>query len=305
MREVLIGLFIFLFVLFNYYATMAPIKPIQVLGCLRIKDSKKHMNDYFKYHFSRGITHFEVFDDSKVPMNIDHPQISYHYVNGKKLSNEQDYIETCFRDAIEGNRFDYVMNLDDDEYLFSNHIFKETDSRCTYLPILYFGSIRTYDTGITPIDFVHRDKTVALDNKYYLQNGAFGVSNNFYYHPKSYSRKVKKRITKAFYKIPDTDIGKFNLLRDLSYNKLSGSYIHGNGMACDFQEFMWIGHYTRSNEELKSRMNDFWKSIQGLKSRFSNTEKVRKYVSQRNRSDEVDMRLHTMSSKVFLKNIQS
>lgn len=304
MKRFLIFLFVSNFCLFNLYWITSTPKKLKVLGCLRTKDSKKYMHEFFTYHLSRGITHFEVFDDSTEAMKLDYPWVTYHYVNGKKLKNEQDDVEKCFRNAITNGEFDYVMNLDDDEYLFGNHEFKKFEHRCMYLPIVYYGSIKSYNTGFTPIDFVHRDKIVKTDNKHYLKNSAYGLSTKFYYHPNKRTYKVKKRITKAIFKIPTNVSERYRMLRDLSINKRSGAYIHGNGMACDYDNYSYIGHYTRSNDDLQIRIKEFWKSIKGLSSRFSDETKVQNYIKERNRTDEVDLTLHHLASKVFLKHIQ-
>lgn len=299
MQTVLLVFFVITVLSLNYYWNFSSSPPLKVLGCLRTKDSEKYMPEFFNYHRSRGITHFEVYDDSVKAMKLNEPWITYHYVNGKKLKNEQDDIEKCFQNAIKSKNYDYVMNLDDDEYLFSNSLFKEFDARCMYFPIVYFGTIKSYKTGITPIDYVHRDKAVSPTNKHFIKNGAYGVSHKYYYHPNIHTHNVKKRRTKVIYRIPKTESENFRLIRDLSLNKIGGSYIHGNGMACELDDYSFIAHYTRSEADLKIRIDEFWKTVKGLSSRFSNEEKVNRYIKERNRTEMIDMRMHQMATKVF------
>lgn len=94
------------------------IKPT-VYACVRTKNSFKHLNEFIAFHKLVGITHFHILDDSNRPMNIQSTKyITYEYVGNIQIRNENDHLIRCMQSAILVSKADYVMNLDDDEFVY-------------------------------------------------------------------------------------------------------------------------------------------------------------------------------------------
>lgn len=227
-----------------------------------------------------GITKFYVMDDSELPMNLKASDIIYEYVGDQMIKNENENLEKCMAHALVSGEYDYVLNLDDDEFLWGNDIprFKH---RCIYLPVHFFGTRRTYNTGFTTLDFVHKDRDVQYNNKYYVNKP---LAPEFYMHHSERTMKFRNRTLKAIFRVPEEVVDRKSMFYKMKRNIKRGSIIHGYGMGCVFQDRLRIAHYTRSMEDVTRRMNTFWTNVKTLNRRFQNEKGINKYLKERDRT---------------------
>lgn len=253
---------------------------VRILGCLRTKDSRQFLDEFFKYHRAMGITTFYVMDDSEFSMNLKAPDMIYEYVGNQMIKNENENLEKCMQHGLLSGKYDYVLNLDDDEFLWG-HSFLHFKHKCVYLPVHFFGTKRTFSTGFTTLDFVHKDREVKRDNKYYVNKP---LAPEYYMHHSPNSMKFKNRTLKAIFRVPEEVVDRKSMFYKMKRNVKRGSMIHGYGMDCVFQDRLRIAHYTRSIDDVTRRMNTFWKNIKTLNRRFQNENGVRKYLKERDRT---------------------
>ena len=280
------------------------IKPVLVRGssaikihaCVRTKNSIRHLDEFIKFHSFQGITSFSFYDDS----NKDNSEffkkypnvIFYKHVNGIKIRNENHFILECMSRAIISNDIDYVLNMDDDEFLFPtikgqkikslilSHSNKWFESRwCISNALYFFGTIKSNNTGYTTIDFLNRDADV--------ESG-----DDFMFYYRSYSTRLKKRTEKAIFKVPKMARDKAELISYFGNFMKTGVMIHGYSLDCAKQNKIKVAHYTRRNEELLTRVSTFWENVHGLEKRFNNDKTIENYIKERNRTDVIDTRLH-------------
>jgi hypothetical protein len=273
-------------------------------ACVRTKDSVEFMREFLLYHTAQGIHTFSIYDDSNKPNKEFFDEfpvvVFYKYVYGIKIENENHFILECLSRAIMSNKYQFVLNMDDDEFLFStqrgwtvaNHLsynmgewFKNND--CISNALYFFGTTKSKDTGYTTIDFVNRDRDVE------------GRDFKFYY--RSYSNRLKNRIEKAIFRVPLAHSEKNDMVTTFTNRMKTGVMIHGYSMKCTKQNFIKVAHYTRGEKELEMRLTKFWTTVKGLRRRFNNEEKIEKYIKERNRTDVVDTRLRNSSLRIFNK----
>ena len=281
--------------------TTVKVPDINIHACVRTKDSVKFMREFLIYHVAQGINSFSIYDDSvksdKEFFESFPNVINYQHVNGIKIGNENHFILKCLSAAIMSGEYDYVLNMDDDEFLFSTvgetvgkHLvdngyswFKYND--CVSNALYFFGTIKSNNSGYTTIDFVNRDRDVE--------------GKDFYFFYRPYSKRLKKRIKKSIFKVPVNLTDKVDLISHFSKYIKTGVMIHGYSKNCTDQTLIKVAHYTRDDQELENRIKTFWSSVKGLRKRFSNEKSVYKYLKERNRTEVVDTRLRNKSKKIF------
>lgn len=278
----------------------------KIHACVRTKNNAKHMEEFLKYHIYQGITSFNIYDDSDDEQSDlfgKYPSVTYKYVGEMTITNENYFIWECMVEAIVNGSYDYILNMDDDEFIFPvtgssktmSEILESNDSWfynnwCIANPVLFFGTIKSSDTGYITVDFIHRDRDM---NPRHSRNNDPAFMR---YVASNSNKKVKKRIEKAIFKIPHD---KARFLTLLGNGIRYGSLIHGYTMNCMKQHELKVAHYTRSNKDLKSRINTFWKNVHGLTKRFNNDKKVKNYLTERNRTEMSDSTLREISTVVF------
>lgn len=259
--------------------------------CLRTKNSIQYLDEFIRYHTSHGVTSFSVYDDSDAVNEAwaeRYPEIvQYTHVGGReKIPNENFYVWNCFVEALmeKNPPYDFVMNMDDDEFIFttSNQTMadavssmKEVEARCFAMPLYFFGTKQSSHSGLTTIDFVNRERDYPGDA--------------FVRYTRQFTDKhTKLRTTKAIFVVPD-DIT--HMISILGNYMTRGALIHGYGIECRKQDIIRVAHYTRSSEDLRTRMGTFWSGVRGLEQRFDAQAKRDKYIRERNRTDIIDMTL--------------
>lgn len=278
------------------YLRVAP----KIHACVRTKDSIKYMEEFIKFHTNQGITSFSIYDDSPMDNSEFFENFSnirlYKHVYGIKIRNENHFIFECMVNGVLENN-DYILNMDDDEFLFPtvnskiNKLLVKYDKewfshkRCISNALYYFGTIKSNNTGLTTMDFVNRDRDYHADH--------------FKYYFRSYSKSLKKRTEKAIFKVPKTTQGKSELISIFCNRMKTGVMIHGYSMNCNKQIEIKVAHYTRGSKEMTDRVTNFWKNVHGLEKRFSGQEKINNYIKERNRTEAIDMRLHDISNSIY------
>lgn len=269
----------------------------EILACVRTKDSMKYMHElilYYKYH---GVTDFQIYDDS-IQNNMiffnKYNNVIYKYVGDVEINNENHHIQKCMKDALLLKRYKYVLCVDDDDFFYpSDATLKIIDilesnqkwfknSYCIAAPLTFFGTLRSYNTGLTTLDFIHSERPVKED-----------VYSRY---SSSSSNKKKKRIEKAIFKSTSDNEDLLNLLDTKVKN---GALMHGYGVNCEKQWQIKVAHYTRSEVELKKRISTFWKNIKHLKNRFSTKNNQFKYILERNRTEYKNNEVRKMALLVF------
>lgn len=283
-------------------------KKVKIHVCLRTKDSSKYIDEFLRFHAIQGITSFSIYDDSEednYKMYDTYPYVTeYKHVWGVKIPNENYHIWDCMTHALTSGKYDYVMNMDDDEFVFPvdpdttiGKLLERNDVKwfgnhwCISNPVLFFGSIQSQHTGFTTIDFVNRDRPV--DPK----DTTLDVEFARYVNARKNSRGVKKRIEKAIFKVPENIPKLISLLGNYIRE---GVLIHGYGLKCYQQHYIKVAHYTRSDIELNARISKFWKNVHGLTKRFDNKRKINDYLKERNRTEYVDETIRKISIKNLL-----
>lgn len=280
-------------------------------ACLRTKNSLEHMDEFIRFHVHQGITSISVYDDSDSDQSDFFAKFNsvtfYKHVGGKKIPNENYYIWECMVQAFLSERYEYVLNMDDDEFI--HPVINNTsvldlivqnpqwfdNSYCIASPVFFFGSTRSSNTMLTTVDFVNRDRDVEIADMKSDYDPVFSR----YVDVKS-NRHIKHRIEKAIFKVPHDAHQMTNLLSGLGNGIRNGALIHGYSMNCFKQHYIKIAHYTRSVENLNTRMKMFWKGINGLETRFNSNDKIRKYLKERNRTEFVDTTLRGITNRLYL-----
>jgi hypothetical protein len=263
----------------------------RINACVRTKNSIKHMHEFITFHSQQGITSFSIYDDTDRANSIffnKYQNVKYTHVGKEIIPNENHFIWECMKNAFLSNKYDYILNMDDDEFIYStkhdrisealvsNNWFEK--SWCIANPVFFFGTTMSNNTGKTTVDFINRDRDVSrLDT---ILDTEFAR----YVSPTSDSH-VKKRIEKAIFKVPKNAS---KLLHLLKIGIKKGSLIHGYSLGCKKQHDIKVAHYTRSDDQLKDRIRSFWTNVHGLRKRFSNDNKIKNYKLERNRTEVVD-----------------
>ena len=286
----------------DHIAETPIIKAPKMHACVRTKDSTRFMREFILYHTAQGIQTFSIYDDSEKNHKEffdDFPGvIFYKYVNGINIENENHFILECVSGVIMSGEYEFVLNMDDDEFLFSTtrdrtvaqHLSINKDvwfanNECISNALYFFGSVKSNNTGYTTIDFVNRDRDVE------------GKDFKFFYRP--YSNRLKNRIEKAIFKVPSEYRGKVDMINAFTNRLKTGIIIHGYSMNCTKQTLIKVAHYTRSGKELEIRLAKFWTNVKGLRGRFDNDKKIKNYLKERNRTEFIDTRLRDTSIQLF------
>lgn len=279
---------------YRWNVNVVPSSTLKIHACLRTRNSIKYLDEFISFHTKQGITSFDVYDDSESPSYNFFKKwdnINYNYVGNIKIKNENHFIWECMANSIVSNKHDYVLNLDDDEFIYStksinlSHYLLHNNNMCISNPVLFFGTTMSSNTGTTTIDFIHRERDV---NPAHTN---LDVDFASYMHPYK-TIHVKKRTEKAIFKV-SSDKGK--LLSLLGNGIRHGALIHGYGLDCEKQHDIKVAHYTRSNNELQNRIVTFWKNVKGQRERFNNMKKIKKYVKERNRTEMIDTTIRDIS----------
>lgn len=284
----------------DLYIEKTPVlSDIKIHACVRTKDSSKYIKEFVKYHFLQGITSMDIYDDSEVPLNIKHPNISYRHVHDPEnlLENENYYLVECFSKVlVQHDPVDYFMVIDDDEFVFAGkqrlaNVLPRIsgESKCIQMPVYFFGSKRSNYTGMLTMDYIHRERDYPKDEwKHYYKNNSKGV---------------KKRIRKAIFAYPKTIQDKVEMIRNLVFFVKHGILIHGYGVKCKLQTEIKVMHHTRSRQELESRVSNFWKGMHGLRQRFDDRGKISRYFHERDRNEIIDRSLEKFANNLFKKDL--
>jgi hypothetical protein len=271
------------------------------VGCLRTRNSGKHMSEYLSHHLGVGFTKIELFDDSDIGNNItrdvcmNHPRVEYFDRRGLSITKETQYIEECYRRNIPS----VIMALDDDEYIVGNitSVFKKHRNSCAYLPVKFFGTTENKPvTNLTTFDFTHRERNVTYGNDLnkHLKKHKENIGMHLdYLSYRANSNKITRSVYKSIFNLHDMRI--FD-------NESLPNYIHGFHLKCHYytEDPLWIGHFTRSVSEFDKRISTFWKNIHNRNQRFTGSKTfLKNYKRERNRIDMVDNRLRDLFFKII------
>lgn len=278
---------------------------INIHACVRTKESKQYIEEFIRFHEKQGINSYSFYDDSKRDHSTYFGKFEsvtlYKHVNGVKIRNENHFIFECMVNAIISNKYDFVLNMDDDEFLFptiadttiagilakNKHWFKS--AQCISNALYFFGTIKSNDTGLTTVDFVHRDRDVE--------------GQDFMYYYRSHSNRIKKRTEKSIFQVPGDINSKIDMISFFGNNMKTGVMIHGYSMNCTKQALIKVAHYTRGVEDIDRRTRTFWTNVRGLQRRFNNNNKVKNYLKERNRTEFFDKRLHDITLQNLISKI--
>jgi hypothetical protein len=229
-------------------------------------------------------------------MNLKGDDIFYQYVGDKQIKNENEHLGKCMEYGLMSGKFDYVLNLDDDEYIWGDSFF-HFEHTCVHLPVHFFGTKRTFNTGYTTLDYVHKDREVQSNNKYYKDKP---LSPEYYMYVSSTSLRFRNRTLKAIFRVPEEIADRRSVFTKMKQNVKRGSMIHGYGMNCIFQDKVRVAHYTRSVEDVHRRIGTFWRNIKSLNGRFQSENGIAKYLKERDRTEQREDGMREISlSKLF------
>lgn len=267
-------------------------------ACLRTRDGLNYIDELISFHKKQGITSFNIYDDSNKDNSLffrGYPSVTYKHVGGVKVPNENYFIWECMVETIIEGDHDYVLNMDDDEFIFPSVTYKTIlqliseyeknwfdNAWCIAMPVFFFGTKRSSHTGLTTKDFVHRDRDVSHNRTYPNDPSFFRYTKN---------NRIKRRIEKAIFKIPKNPT---KLLTLLGNGMRNGALIHGYTLGCLKQSKLNVAHYTRDEHELKKRIETFWNNVNGLTKRFNTNKKIKAYLNERNRTEFMDERLRSL-----------
>lgn len=277
----------------------------RIHACLRTKNSLRHVDELLMFHSRQGVTSYHVYDDSENDNAYffqRYPSVSYVNVGGSRIPNENFYIWGCMVQAILAGGHDYVLNMDDDEFIFptdassiaavlDRHEGKWFSSNwCVASPVLFFGTTQSSKTGLTTVDFINRDRDVVASH---ITDGRDPVFTR--YANGHTTKHLKARIEKAIFKVPETLEGRIKLISMLGNGMRAGALIHGYSMGCRRQHALQVAHYTRSDADVRARTKTFWAGVHGLEKRFDTDLKTENYLRERNRTEFVDTRVHDIA----------
>ena len=312
MLWIIIIVLICLWVLLPKESTPAQTTLVRFHICLRTKNAENHIEEIIKHHFHGGATSMSIYDDNDGGRTYDLYQklrtegFSLYYQKAtKNKKNENVDIEHCFKTHYASS--DFIMNLDDDEYLYVRKgstcpgsiikILREYD-HCVALPIHFFGTggIDTMHPNTSTLStFIKRDADVKKKRykhmlKKNLEKDVKTLPRHFYMYHTDSARTIKKRPYKAIFKNEN--------LEEIISKKRAGALIHGFKMGCHIPSVPKLGvaHYTRSIGDLSDRMEFFWKDTVGLRRRFNTEHKRNNYIMERDRSAQIDRKLSHYSS---------
>lgn len=279
-----------------------------ICGCMRTTDAYKDIDELINYYNVNGINRIYLYDDHieqehLYNLTLKYDGIRYEYIGNRTNKKESDVLKTCFTKMYD--ECQYFTILDGDEFIYSPHINKKLsaivpmiDSHCVNMPINWFGTsgnkkpqkytIREYVYRDQPVGGAKYDKfvksknvTIHSDYYEYARRNNIGIRTFKVFYNKEY-------ITKDIYK--------------LILKKASRGILHGYKINCKFVNppLLSIAHYTRSEEELKFRMNNFWTTYKGLNNRFNSKRSQDHYVSVRNKNEQLDMRVFLLYEHILM-----
>jgi hypothetical protein len=278
-----------------------------IVGCLRTRNSGRHLDEYLSYHYKIGFTEIHLYDDSDVdrhdtmkiiPQKITmSQQYHYHDKRGVTMRKETDYLEECFRESAHkygGTGGALIMSIDDDEFLvYPNIQTLSLTALCLWIPVKFFGSkpLPNGGDGTTLGTFQYRERSVVdgTDDMDYFRKKHPELAHVpiHYLSYRTNQRKISPAVTKAIFSLSDP-----TLLLSTIENGSGADYLHGFTTDCvrsNEQSAIWIAHHTRSERELNERIETFWKHIGNRRQRFTGSKSfLKSYKRDRDRNEELD-----------------